>query len=432
MTKLKGNIEAIYGLSPMQEGILFHTVHAPESGLYFEQYSCLLEGSFDTAAFERAWQLAADRHPALRSLFTWEGRPKPLQIVRQKVTLPWTHEDWRELSPSEQEERLTRHLEADRSRGFALDRAPLIRLGLFRTADDATRFGWSFHHLLLDGWSMRLVLDEVLRSYESIRLGSAPPVPRPRPYRDYIAWLKQQNTGDAEAFWKRRLDGFTDPTPLPGLTIPRSSPWAERHLTEEIRLDSEATSSLRSLARQHRLTLNTLVRGAWALLLSRYSGEDDIVFGATVSGRPAELTGVQEMVGLFINTLPVRVDTSQGFELCPADACNVADAFCPAGDTPQDKFSIIKDFAESDEGRRLIAAYEPFLASNQVEVAGIEFIRDGAGEIFTYDINTNTNYNAEAENKAGVTLTGMRAIAQFLVSELLKTRSSFKDVVAAE
>ena len=128
----------------------------------------------------------------------------------------------------------------------------------------------------------------------------------------------------------------------------------------------------------------------------------------------------------------VRVDTSQGFELCPADACNVADAFCPAGDTPQDKFSIITDFAESDEGQCLIAAYEHFLADNQVEVAGIEFIRDGAGEIFTYDINTNTNYNAEAEKKAGVTLTGMRAIAQFLVSELLKTRSSFKDVVAAE
>ena len=157
MTKPKGNIEAIYGLSPMHQGILFHTVHSPASGLYFEQYSCLLGGSLDTAAFERAWQLVTDRHPALRSLFTWEGRPKPLQIVRHTVTLPWTHEDWRELSPPEQETRLARHLETDRSRGFVLDQAPLIRLALFRTDDDATRFVWSFHHLLLDGWSMRLI-----------------------------------------------------------------------------------------------------------------------------------------------------------------------------------------------------------------------------------------------------------------------------------
>jgi hypothetical protein len=128
----------------------------------------------------------------------------------------------------------------------------------------------------------------------------------------------------------------------------------------------------------------------------------------------------------------VRVDTSQGFELCPADACNIADAFCPAGETPQDKFSIITDFAESAEGHGLIASYERFLANNRVEVAGIEFIRDRSGGIFTYDINTNTNYNAEAEEKAGVRLTGMRAISQFLVLELLKTRSSYKDIVAAE
>ena len=309
----KGNIEAIYRLSPLQEGLLFHTLYAPESGVYFEQYTCTLHGDLTIAAFERAWQEVVDRHTALRTLFTWEQRDKPLQIVRAKVTVPWEHQDWRGFSPEAQQERLLALLHTDRERGFTLDQAPLMRFTCVRLDQDTHQFIWSFHHLLLDGWSMRLVLKEVFRAYDnqrqrrmlSFRSVSAPERPRPRSYQEYIAWLQQQDRAGAEAFWRRELEGFTSPTRL---TVERGTPsMGHGDAQQESDLPAATTTALQSMARTHQLTLNTLIQGAWALLLSRYSGEDDVVFGATVSGRSASLTGIEDMVGLFINTLPVRV-----------------------------------------------------------------------------------------------------------------------------
>jgi len=313
VTSANANIEAIYPLTPMQDGILFHTLYAPEAPLYVQQYTCLLNGVLDTRAFAGSWQHVIDRHQVLRSFLTWEGRDQPLQIVRTHCEAGWHEEDWRAHSPDEQEHRLEQFLASDRSCGFRLDVAPLMRFTLLRLSDSVHRFVWSHHHIIVDGWSMGLVLDEVFRSYEAFAGGREPELPASPAYRDYVRWLKGRDLAPAEEFWRTRLAGFAKATPLPiGKDVPGAR-WAERHAEEIVKISPHATKRLVNFARREGLTLNTVLRGAWALLLSRYSGEDDVAYGATLLGRPPELDGSLEMVGLFINTLPVRVQI-------PADA----------------------------------------------------------------------------------------------------------------
>ncbi|MET0396105.1 MAG: amino acid adenylation domain-containing protein [Longimicrobiaceae bacterium] len=298
-------IEAIYPLSPLQQGMLFHTLYAPSSGTYFEQFAFTLRGALDEAAWEAAWERVVERHAVLRTAFAWEKREKPLQIVSRAARAPWRREDWRALADEERTARLEAFLREDRERGFELGRAPLMRLALLRVADDAWEFVWSHHHLLLDGWSVGLVLGEVFELYESIRAGEAGALPAPRPFREYVAWLGRRDPAAAEAFWRAELRGFRAPTPLGIDRGPRAG-GAGEYGEERLDVSPEATAALAELARRRHVTLSTVVQGAWALLLSRYSGADDVVFGTTVSGRPPELPGVDRMVGLFINTVPVR------------------------------------------------------------------------------------------------------------------------------
>ncbi|HEX6291276.1 MAG TPA: amino acid adenylation domain-containing protein, partial [Herpetosiphonaceae bacterium] len=304
---IKKDIESFYPLSPMQQGMLFHTLYDDGSGMYVEQLIIPVQSTLNVAAFQRAWEQVAQRHSIFRSTFVWEGIKTPVQVVHRRVDLPWELADWRDLSADEQQARLKAFLDADRQRGFDLAHAPLMRLALFRVADDTYQFVWSQHHMLMDGWSLPLVLNEVFVLYEAALQGREAPLPRPRPYRDYITWLQQQDLAQAERFWRQFLAGFTSPTPL-GVDRalgPDAGPGDYREV--ERLLPIERATTLQALARQHGLTMNTVMQGAWAILLSHYSGEPDVVFGATVSGRPAELPGVESMIGLFINTLPVRI-----------------------------------------------------------------------------------------------------------------------------
>jgi amino acid adenylation domain-containing protein/non-ribosomal peptide synthase protein (TIGR01720 family) len=314
------DIEDVYPLTPMQQGMLFHTLLSPGSGVYFEQLVCRLRAPFDAAAFEQAWQRVLERHSILRTAFVWEGLERPLQVVHQRSRLPrlWLpieQHDWRGLSEVDQQARFDAFLSEDRERGFALGEAPLVRLTLVRLTDESYRFVCAFHHLLLDGWSVPLVLEELLGSYAALRRGEAPKLGPARPYRDYIEWLGRQDLAAAERFWRKALAGFTAPTSL-GIECGR--PVGESgHAERETVLSPELTAALQTFAQSHQLTLNTVMQGIWAILLGRYSGQDDVLFGATVSGRPADLAGSGAMVGLFINTLPVRVRTPAGAPLVP-------------------------------------------------------------------------------------------------------------------
>lgn len=300
------NIEDIYELSPLQQGMLFHTLYAPKSGLYFQQHRFSFQGGCNISALKRAWQKAVNRHPVLRTSFYLEDLDKPLQVVHQRVKLPFELHDWRKVPPPEQEARLEAYLKEERKSGFVLSLAPLIRLTLIRIADDTYELIWSHHHMLLDGWSGYLVAKEVADCYVAYCRGQDLHLEPVRPYGDYIAWLQEQDLAEAKAFWRRSLKGFTNPTPLVVDRVAR--PDKDEYYDEQhVWLARATTDAMRSFVSHHKLTLNTLVQGAWALLLSNYSNEEDIVFGVTMSGRPATMIGCESMVGLFINTLPVRV-----------------------------------------------------------------------------------------------------------------------------
>jgi len=309
----KNLIENIYPLSPVQQGMLFHTLLAPGSGVYLQQRSCTLHGPLEVAQFRTAWQRVFQRHAVLRTAFNWEHRLEPFQVVFRQAGFPWEQHDWRGLTETEQAERLEKLLARDREQGFELSRAPLTRLMLIQLADDVHRFIWSHHHLLLDGWSLSLVLKEVLTDYEALCRGESPNAIARRPYADYIAWLRQQDLAQAEAFWRQTLKGFRKPTSLGMPVYDSARLYDYRHML----MPAEVMSTLRRVARQHRITVNAFVRGAWALVLSRYSGESDVVFGATVSGRSAPLNDIESMVGLFINTIPVRVKVATDDSLIP-------------------------------------------------------------------------------------------------------------------
>lgn len=311
------NIEDIYKLSPTQQGLLFHTLYAPESGVYCDRYTIAFKGNLNSSAFEQAWQQAAKRHSVLRTSFFWEEVEEPMQVVHRQVALPLEQYDWRGINPAEQQHKLEAFLKADRSRSYQLCNPPLMRLALIQMNDDVYQFIWSNHHILFDGWSRFVLFKEVLELYQALNNGNHIYLKPSFPYRKYIAWLRQQDLSQAEAFWRRTLQGVTAPTPLVVDRLISSISSTEEYSEQQIELSLANTDRLKSLARQSQLTLNTLVQGAWALLLSRYSGEDDVVFGANTSGRPVDLPGVESAVGLFVNSLPVRVQVNATDSLIP-------------------------------------------------------------------------------------------------------------------
>ncbi|HEY2738070.1 MAG TPA: condensation domain-containing protein, partial [Thermoanaerobaculia bacterium] len=310
------NLEAIYRLSPVQEGILFHSLDEPDSGLYVRHLVVELSGTLEVERLKAAWASLVERHAALRTSFHWREVAHPVQVVARRVTLPWEEKDWRDfahLSDEERQRSMAELLRADLLRGFDLAHPPLIRLTLVRTEETAWELVWSFHHLILDGWSLILLLREVFSVYAELCRGGKPAVGKAVPYKDFITWQERQDGTAAERFWRRNLAGFSAPTPLPAVR-PRAVAGEESRSFEERGTDLSAatTAPLVRLAKQHGLTVNTLLQGAWALLLSRSSQaqssqENDVVFGTTVSGRSAPLAGIESMVGLLINTLPLRV-----------------------------------------------------------------------------------------------------------------------------
>jgi amino acid adenylation domain-containing protein/non-ribosomal peptide synthase protein (TIGR01720 family) len=320
------NLQDLYPLSPMQQGMLFHSQLGQEPGAYTIQLSSRMQGDFSPSVFMKAWQEVLNRHPSLRAVIITPPGLDPLQGIVSEAKLPWFDFDWRDLSPEAQHEQWLALLETDRIKGFDAETCPLMRCTLVQTEDHSWRFLWSHHHLLTDGWCLPILMREVLECYESFAFGRPYDAPLPPLYREYIEWLQSKDLNQAKSFWREYLKDFDTPTSLgvdqKGLLANTSntsnatnvsSDTEPRYGSHTIALDTLTTHSLTQLARTQGLTLSVLIQSAWSVLLSRYSGSHDVVFGATVSGRPAELVGVEQMIGLFINTLPVRtrIDTSE-------------------------------------------------------------------------------------------------------------------------
>ena len=301
-------VESTYPLSPMQQGMLYHHLSGNHAGVDIEQIVCVLHEKLNVPAFQQAWDHTVRRHSTLRTALRWDGRDKPVQEVYSKVAIPLAVKDCRNAPAEEKEQEFDDFLATDQKRGFDLSEPPLVRLSLFRMDEVEYWFVWTLHHVLMDGRSFPVVLQDVFAYYGAFCRNEEVEFPPPRPFEDHIAWLGARDRSNDERFWSPLLKGFDEPTRLPGVhastkTLEATEQRGEQH----VRLSKTTTDTLRDLARAHGFTLNTLVQGAWAILLCRYSGEDHVLFGATRACRKSGISGADAVAGVFINTLPVAV-----------------------------------------------------------------------------------------------------------------------------
>ncbi|MEU4794391.1 amino acid adenylation domain-containing protein [Streptomyces sp. NPDC023327] len=299
----QSGLQDILPLAPLQEGLLFHSVYdETATDVYLVQQAIDLEGDLDTAALRAACRTLLARHANLRAAFRYAGLKRPVQMIPHQVALPWEELDLTGHPEQERGAAADRALEGDRLRRFDLAKPPLMRFTLMRLGERRFRFVLTNHHILLDGWSKPMLVRELLKLYATKGDDSA--LPKVRPFRDYLQWLARQDREASLTAWRETLAGLDGPTlvaPHPGERAPRVPGRLEREI------DQATYEKLAALARDRALTLNSLVQGAWAVVVGGLTGRDDVVFGTTVSGRPPEIAGIETMVGLFINTLPVRV-----------------------------------------------------------------------------------------------------------------------------
>jgi len=303
------NIEAIYSLSPVQEALLSQGRDAANPKLNSGQVSFILQGRLEVTAFERAWRLTVERHPMLRTSFVWKRVERPLQIIYKKADISLALHDWRELAQPDQQNELELLREAEFNRAFSPSELPQFRLTLCRTAEDTHLFLWTYARLILDAYSLPLLLKEAFALYAGCCEGRQIQLKPVRSYGDYVDWLTKQDLSAAEPFWRQELKGFSVPTPIEvDRPVGDFSGAVEEYGKARIRLSSATSAALRALANDYQLTLSTLLQGAWALVLNRYSGQGDIVIGAMVSGRPKHLSEAESIVGPLGNSLPVRIE----------------------------------------------------------------------------------------------------------------------------
>ena len=295
-----GEIEDVYGLSVMQQGMLFHSLYQPHAGQYLNQMRLDIEG-LEPERFRQAWQAAVDRHDILRTTFAWQGNlEQAVQVVRRHLELPYTVLDLSSLA--EPHAALDALAAEVLQTGFDLAQGPLLRLDVVRTGEGRHHLIYTHHHILMDGWSSSQLLGEVLQHYHGQL-----PAPQTGRFRDYIGWLQAQDPALAEPFWTSRLASLQGPTLLARAVGSNGEPVVATtaHGDHRRALSEPQTQGLVTFCREQKITVNTLLQAAWLVLLQRYSGQDSVCFGATVAGRPAELPGIEQQLGLFINTLPV-------------------------------------------------------------------------------------------------------------------------------
>ena len=313
-------IEDVYPLTPMQEGLLLHTLLEPGTGLYYMQDRYRINSALDPERFAQAWQAVIARHEALRASFCWNVGEDMLQVIHKPGSTPIEYLDWSHDPEAEQEPRLQALLKAEREAGFDLLNQEPFHLRLIRVGEARYWFMMSNHHILIDAWCRSLLMNDFFDIYMALGEGRDAQLATPPRYRDYIAWLQRQNLNEARQWWQQNLQGFERTTP-----IPSDRPFLREHAGHSggmvvgdcyTRLDARDGAQLRELAQAHQLTVNTFAQAAWALVLRRLSGDRDVLFGVTVAGRPVEMPEMQRTVGLFINSIALRVKLPEDDQTC--------------------------------------------------------------------------------------------------------------------
>jgi len=306
----KKNVKNIYALTPLQEGILFHALYGKENATYFEQFNYHISGEIDIPLFEAAWNEMMRRHDIFRTVIVHKNVPQPLQIVLKERRIDFVFEDIRSLSPEAQRDCWLAYREKDKKRYFDLSKDALMRLAVFRLAENSFNVTWSFHHIVMDGWSVGIVYDELITLYHSMIKGNNIMLPPPVSFGEYVKWLKKQDSGAAKNYWRKYLADYRRLTGLPRISGEKKKEFVKK--TFEFKLSEMMSQGLRETAARNQVTVNTVIQVVWGILLGKYNDSEDVVFASTVSGRPADLKGVERIVGLFINAIPVRIQMRQG------------------------------------------------------------------------------------------------------------------------
>ncbi|WP_160718118.1 non-ribosomal peptide synthetase, partial [Chitinophaga solisilvae] len=300
-------IAAIYALSGLQEGMLFHGLYDEEGGAYIEQFSCEVKNA-DVTALRKSWEQLLKQHSILRSGFNYEELGMPVQCVYKEVTLPFAILDYRNMLPAYREQAIKEFMKADGCKGFNYNEPPLMRLTLLQTGEADYHMIWTWHHILLDGWSIPVLIEELLEHYERLTGGQEPVKKEEDLYEDYIRYIENRDKEEEEKHWRKYMSGLESGTLLPFIgTMADRNKGIGSYRAEWLHLDAAAAGRIQRYAQTHGITVNTVMQGIWALLLHHYTGAASVAYGVTVSGRPVDLPGVDTKVGLYINTLPFHV-----------------------------------------------------------------------------------------------------------------------------
>ncbi|MED1913794.1 non-ribosomal peptide synthase/polyketide synthase [Bacillus thuringiensis] len=370
-TRLIGELENVYALTPMQKGMLFYNLMDSQSGAYFEQSSFDLKGQFHIPAFSESLDLLVQRHSVLRTNFYSGWEDKPLQVVYRNKRSELYVEDLRDRKEEDQNNYILEYVRKDKQRGFDLTKDSLMRVAILRTSDETYRFVWSFHHIVMDGWCLSLVTNEVFTSYFALLAHKQPELAPVTPYSHYIEWLEQQDRQEASDYWSTYLKGYEEPSRLPQANIQSKLGYQVEHLDFE--LGPDMTATLERIAKHYQVTVNILMQTVWGILLQKYNGTNDAVFGSVVSGRPADIPNVERIIGLFINTIPIRIQ-SDGDEAF-AELMQRTQRQALAS-TAYDTFPLYEIQALTEPKQDLInhiMVFENYLVGDQIEqVAGEE------------------------------------------------------------
>jgi amino acid adenylation domain-containing protein/non-ribosomal peptide synthase protein (TIGR01720 family) len=307
----RSNLQDVYPLSPLQLGMLYHNLLDQESSAYFMQIAFQVTGVLDVARFEQAWNALVSRHDALRTAFVHRGAERPLQLVLRERRIPFLSENLSNLAAEQQRARIDSLRDADINQGFDLSKDQLMRVAVFQLGPEAFEVVWSSHHILFDGWCLADLTAELVTRYQALATQTKSEWPTPAPYSSYIKWLEGIDQEQSKQFWSGYLHGFERPSVLAKQR--RTGNGRESRVDKVVlELSKADTDRLNQLAAARHVTISTVVRAIWAILLAKRCASDDVVFGVTVSGRPAELPDVEQIIGLFINTVPVRIRTRRG------------------------------------------------------------------------------------------------------------------------
>ncbi|WP_339788681.1 amino acid adenylation domain-containing protein [Paenibacillus sp. FSL R7-0313] len=385
-----GEIENIYSLTPMQKGMWFHSALDRQTAAYFEQTRFTMRGALDVQLFERSWMELAKRHLVLRANFVKGPAGEPLQIIYRDKPVGFEYEELLHLQVDEKQAYLDKKAEEDKLRGFDMEHDALVRFTILRTEEQSYHVLWSFQHILMDGWCLAQLMQELFEAYSALASGEQSAGDKGSDYGAYIEWLEKQDDQAALAYWMGFLAGYEGQTVLPGQKeLAPNGRFTADHVTAE--LGKDLSERMDRVAKQRLVTVNTLLQAIWGVMLQKYNGTNDAVFGSVVAGRPAEIPGIESMIGLFINTVPVRV-TSEADTVFADLMAKLQERALESG--RYDYYPLYEIQARSVQKQNLInhiIAFENYPVDEQMEQAGDQ--QHGDLTIADVQMEEQTNYN---------------------------------------